>query len=762
MALEKRNPSYSALSDDETSEQGIADRMSTWAKRAGPTLDGIAVAFQDVSYKLVRRKLVFSTSSTQVLSSVSGYVQPGETLLLMGPTGSGKSSLLELLAGRSSPSSGTITFGGRPASVQFSRRFVSYMEQQDSLLGMLTVREQLSYTGDLKLGRTVPFHRKKQRADELLIMLQLDHVVDVKCKDLSQGQLRRTSLAVALLSKPRVLLLDEPCRASDAASQDLVLQVLHEMCESEQVSVVVAMTQPTSYAFERFDMLLMLLEGRCVYFGGCGGQAVDYFANYGFKSRPGDSAAESAAKAARQLLRLGDAGKVAHEYEASPLHARAVEQVEALAGRRLAVVVEAGGKGAEDDDEGEDRDNGKGGEPAKPRHLGKRASKHTVAPFWYALLVLWRYRGLHNYLRAGWLLPRFADKLLFAVIIALLFKDAGQEVKVTMLVTVPAANFLLVVIPAFSAVCCLPSIFTERRTFYRERHDGMYSTATFLTYKLTEELVLVIAYSVAVSAIVFFVVGMRGSFVLFWLVYMAVNFVSISFAYLVAAVSRNGDVATVLVPTFAWLMLFFAGFLVAVQVIPGYLRWLSYMDHLRYGYAALQENHWGQMDMPLVGDSLSGKIGAKVNTLVQSLPEKLGIPFLGDPAPAPGAGPDDEGFLSGLVNDLKDSASGAVKDLVGSVAETAVEAVADVSVDAVKDKINSTIYDIVQFSGRANATMHKVFTQLETVTYGDVALAIYDFGEPYNPWINWVIQMLWFVGFTLLTYLAMVFIKHPV
>lgn len=80
------------------------------------------------------------------------------------------------------------------------------------------------------------------------------------------------------------------------------------------------------------------------------------------------------------------------------------------------------------------------------------------------------------------------------------------------LVNISALNFMWVVIPAFAAGAYTPTISLERRLFYRERNDGLYRTTTYLACKMVEELIIMVAFSVIVSVMVYFVVEVRVCF----------------------------------------------------------------------------------------------------------------------------------------------------------------------------------------------------------------------------------------------------------
>ncbi len=106
---------------------------------------------------------------------------------------------------------------------------------------------------------------------------------------------------------------------------------------------------------------------------------------------------------------------------------------------------------------------------------------------------------------------------------------------------------------------------------------------------------------------------LQGSFVLFWLVFLTANAISVAFAYLVASASPNLDVANAVVPAFMMVMLFFAGFLILVSSIPGWLRWIVKIDFLKYGFTALQQNYWVNINEPIIDfDRIEQTVGKGV------------------------------------------------------------------------------------------------------------------------------------------------------
>jgi molybdate transport system ATP-binding protein len=137
---------------------------------------------------------------------------------LYGPSGSGKTSLLESVAGLRRLQRGRIELHGRDVTTLPSRlRRVGYVPQDDALFPHLSVRQNIFY-GAREQGDDV--------LDVLLDVLELRPLLDRGVKTLSGGERKRVALARALVTKPEILLLDEPLAGVDAALRDRVLQYL--------------------------------------------------------------------------------------------------------------------------------------------------------------------------------------------------------------------------------------------------------------------------------------------------------------------------------------------------------------------------------------------------------------------------------------------------------------------------------------------------------------------------------------------------------
>ncbi|KAH0972105.1 hypothetical protein GBA52_024261 [Prunus armeniaca] len=227
-----------------------------------------------------------ATSRKQLLNGISGFAEPHRIMALMGPSGSGKSTLLDALAGRLPANvkmSGDVILNGNKR--RLNCRDISYVTQEDLFLGSLTVRETLKYSAQLRLPSTMTKDDKNEVVEETLTKMGLqdcaeNNIGNWHLRGISNGEKRRLSICIEILTQPHVLLLDEPTSGLDSASSFFVIWALRNIAHDGRI-VICSIHQPSSDVFNLFNDLLLLAGGETVYFGEAK-MAVKFFADAGF------------------------------------------------------------------------------------------------------------------------------------------------------------------------------------------------------------------------------------------------------------------------------------------------------------------------------------------------------------------------------------------------------------------------------------------------------------------------------------------------
>ncbi|XP_057998829.1 ABC transporter G family member 15, partial [Hevea brasiliensis] len=231
----------------------------------------------------------------RLLQGLSGCAEPGRIMAIMGPSGSGKSTLLDSLAGRLSRNvimTGNVLFNGKKRRLGSG---VAYVTQEDVLLGTLTVRETITYSANLRFPTTMTKEEISDVVEGTIMEMGLQDCADRlignwHLRGISGGEKKRLSIALEILTRPRLLFLDEPTSGLDSASAFFVIQTLRNIARDGR-TVISSIHQPSSEVFALFDDLFLLSGGETVYFGETK-MAVEFFAEAGFpcprKRNPSD------------------------------------------------------------------------------------------------------------------------------------------------------------------------------------------------------------------------------------------------------------------------------------------------------------------------------------------------------------------------------------------------------------------------------------------------------------------------------------------
>lgn len=207
-----------------------------------------------------------------ILDACNGRAEAGQLVALMGPSGSGKTTLLNVLAMRSKVQwAGKVCLNSTPTTKANLRGISRYVEQEDALIGSLTVRETIDFSARLALHgvRKEVRHAVVQSLIKSLgLQQQQDTLIGTPIrKGISGGQKRRVSVASQLVTAPKMVFLDEPTSGLDSAASYEVMKLISEVTKRHNIIVIAAIHQPSTTTFELFDKLLLLSHGKTCYFG---------------------------------------------------------------------------------------------------------------------------------------------------------------------------------------------------------------------------------------------------------------------------------------------------------------------------------------------------------------------------------------------------------------------------------------------------------------------------------------------------------------
>ncbi|MBT1170415.1 ABC transporter ATP-binding protein [Bifidobacterium sp. SO4] len=236
-SIEAMNGTVTGAMDDDMADSvagAVAHESRTAAAQPAPLVE-----LKDLTRTFTRRGAPFDA-----VSHVNLAVAPGEFVAIVGRSGNGKSTLINMVAGLVRPTSGVAVVDGRNVAGLGDRelsllrnRTIGFVTQSQTLLANLTVLDNVMLPSTL-YGNTpsgsgdVAAEQAEQRARTLLERLDVADLADSYPRELSGGEMRRVSIARALMNTPKLLIADEPTGDLDQTSTDLVMRLLRERADA--------------------------------------------------------------------------------------------------------------------------------------------------------------------------------------------------------------------------------------------------------------------------------------------------------------------------------------------------------------------------------------------------------------------------------------------------------------------------------------------------------------------------------------------------
>ena len=212
----------------------------------------------------------------QAVGGVSFEVRPGEIFGVIGPNGSGKTTLFNSMLGQITPDEGKIELNGQDVTtlgpLELNRLGVGRTFQTLQVFGKMTVRDNLivaaqEHQGSLLSRMFAPGDSGLgAKADALIAQFHISHVVDKKAGELSYGQQKLVDIAMAFMSDPDLVLLDEPCAGVNPALVGGISKLLKELNQSRKGSFVV-IEHNMDFVMELCHRIMVMVEGKVLAIG---------------------------------------------------------------------------------------------------------------------------------------------------------------------------------------------------------------------------------------------------------------------------------------------------------------------------------------------------------------------------------------------------------------------------------------------------------------------------------------------------------------
>ncbi|CAI9267836.1 unnamed protein product [Lactuca saligna] len=555
----------------------------------------LTMTFRNISYYVdipgELKQQGLSNDKLQLLVNVTGAFRPGVLTALVGVSGAGKTTLMDVLAGRKTGGhiSGQVFVSGYPKNQETFARVSGYCEQNDVHSPCLTVHEALIFSAWLRLPSDINMETRREFVEEVMELVELN------------------PLKVA---NPSIVFMDEPTSGLDARAAAIVMRTVRNIVNTGR-TIVCTIHQPSIDIFESFDELLLMKHGgKLIYAGplGTGSHKVIQF----FQGVKGVSKIRSGYNPAAWILeatstteenRLGV--DFAQVYRQSDLYLQNQELVDNLS------------------------------KPDRNSRLLTFPTKYSQTFLGQFFACLWKQNLSY------WRNPQYtAVRFFYTVIISLMFgtmcwkfgtkRETQQDIFNAMGSMYAAVLFIGIT----NASSVQPVIYVERSVSYRERAAGMYSALPFAFAQVAIEFPYVYVQSLVYSVIFYYLASFEWNMMkLFWYVYF-MFFTLLYFTFfgmMTIAVTPNHNIAAIVAAPFYMLWNLFSGFMVVRMRIPIWWRWYYWANPVAWSLYGLLTSQYGDVD-----DLLKLADGSHSVPLKQFLEDQFGYrhEFLGVAATA--------------------------------------------------------------------------------------------------------------------------------
>ncbi|CAD8169780.1 unnamed protein product [Paramecium octaurelia] len=540
--------------------------------------NSVTISFQNLTYQVNVKNPQNVIENKLILNNISGICKPGQVTAILGASGAGKTSLLNILAKRITPGGnvtlqGTINANGQPYNSDKFSQFSSYVMQNDVLFGTLTVRETLEFVANLKYADP---QQKIEKVDYALQTLKLEKcqhtlIGNAMIKGISGGERKRTSIGVELVSDPFCILLDEPTSGLDSFTAFVIINLLRKLARTSGRTIVFTIHQPSADIYTLFDQVMLLVQGKFIY-QGKREEMVNYFKSIGFEcpahSNPLDYL--------MSIMHHDDPNHPHYQTLFSGYSSNFVQQIE---NEINAIQVQ-------------------------------QISRQSIqTSFGFQVKEIFR-RGMINVKRDKVLVRgRLVMTIFIGLLIGGIFWTAGSEPGYKGIQSTIGVLFFLVMSSFMGALNPVMVQFpSEREVFLREENSKLYSTAAYFTGKSSVEIPFLFVFPIIQQLICYWMVDLNyktGDIVVINIIIcIMLGLSGNSFGLMTGCMFSDLKAAAGFLPVVLMPLVIFSGFYANQNMYMDWIGWIQYLSPMKYAFEALVWNEFETRDDEFVGKTI--------------------------------------------------------------------------------------------------------------------------------------------------------------
>ncbi|XP_049849407.1 uncharacterized protein LOC126318629 [Schistocerca gregaria] len=503
-----------------------------------------------------------------ILDHLSGTILPGEFWAIMGPTGCGKTTLLNVLSGRKvTDVKGEILANGKARDKNWKRQ-TSYVMQDDILFPIFTVYQTLLFQASIRLGKDISHKEKKRKVERLIDMLKLTKARNTVIgnqfiRGVSGGERKRVSIGVQLLTESGIIFLDEPTSGLDATSAFHIVKMLKSL-SNEGYAIVMTIHQPSIDIFELFDKLLILIDGHVVYSGTAPG-SYSYLSSIDMECPVSRNPADFIMEA---FVMNSMPANAKEDNTRSYLinrwndHANTPSFVQSDRERVDAV-------------------------KAFLQSDQSLSQFRKFPPGYRSIFLALAKRSLQMSMGSYFLPLPIIQMLFIAIIFSLVWLQTPHDAA-NFRNRTGAIFFLILYAGGFSPLLnVLYSFPSEQPVILRERSEGAYPLSAYFLAKILSDAPFEQIYPLGFLLISYWIVGFNPrftNFLLIWVILIFLTWSSSGLGLVVSSAVYNPRSSTTLATIILLIMILTSGFYVAFRSIKVWISWLGYLSYVKYAY----------------------------------------------------------------------------------------------------------------------------------------------------------------------------------